>query len=328
MKDVTHKSQRNALVQGGNEFDRLIEKFLQGHDVKDISRHSYRRRLRDFKLWITALSKPVMSRETLISYKRSLRSRGLAANTQSAYMVAVRTLFSWLEAEKIHPNIARGIKGAKREKGFRKDPLTIQQIFRLLDSIDRTSLKGKRDFALINALIRLGARSIEISRANIDDLRQEAGVPVIWVQGKGSDSKDAFLVTVDSVLTPILEYLAERRNAKPTEPLFASVSDGNRHQRLSTRAIRRIAKERLRGVAIDNPRVSTHSFRHTAITLSLLGGATIQEAQQLARHSSLSTTMIYAHNLDRAAGVPERKIDELLRQDVRLKTSTDGSKLD
>ena len=232
-------------------------------------------------------------------------------------MVAVRTFFAFLEAEKIHPNVARGIKGAKRDKSFRKDPLTIPQIFRLLDSIDRSTLKGLRDFCLLNLCIRTGPRSVEISRCRIEDLRQEAGQPVLWLQGKGSDTKDAFVVLTEETLTPILEYLAERPNAKPDEPLFGSTSDGNRNQRLSTRAIRRIAKERLRGVSIDSPRISMHSFRHTAVTLSLLAGASLQETQQMARHASPATTMIYAHNLQRAAGIPEKKIDELLRRELK-----------
>jgi integrase/recombinase XerC/integrase/recombinase XerD len=138
----------------------------------------------------------------------------------------------------------------------------------------------------------------------------------LYLQGKGSDSKDAFVVLTDAALTPILEYLSNRPNAKPEEPLFGSTSDGNRHQRLSTRAIRRIAKQRLRSVNIESTRISAHSFRHTAVTLSLIGGATLQETQQMARHASPATTTLYAHNLERASGIPEKKIDELLRQET------------
>lgn len=324
MKTVAHIPRRKVVSPNEEILAQLIERFLNSHDVREVTRGSYERRLHDFSKWITALPKPLFNRETLINYKRSLIGRKLAANTQSSYLVALRTFFAFLEAEKIYPNVAKGIKGAKRDKSFRKDPLTIPQIFRLLDSIDRSTLKGLRDYCLLNLCIRTGPRSVEISRCNIEDLRQEAGQPVLWLQGKGSDTKDAFVVLTEETLTPILEYLAERPNAKHDEPLFGSSSDGNRHQRLSTRAIRRIAKERLRGVSIDSPRISTHSFRHTAVTLSLIAGATIQETQQMARHASPATTMIYAHNLQRAAGIPEKKVDELLRRE--LKNEGDGTK--
>ena len=65
---------------------------------------------------------------------------------------------------------------------------------------------------------------------------------------------------------------------------------------------------------LDSSRLTAHSLRHTAVTLALMGGATIQEARLLARHSSINTTLIYAHNINRVAQAPERKIDALLKE--------------
>lgn len=314
MKRIKAVSGRNVAQKNPKSLNFYIEQFLNSHDVKDISRESYRRRLRDWEAWVETSNLSAIDRAGLVAYKRSLRDRKLSANTQSAYLVALRSFFAYLEACKIYPNLAKGIKGAKRDRSFRKDPLSISQVHRLLLSVDRSTLKGKRDFALLNLAIRTGPRSIEISRANVDDLRQEAGQTVLWLQGKGDDSASEFVVITDEVLNPIHEYLAERKNLKPIDALFGSTSDGNRNARLSTRAIRRIVKERLRDILIDNPRISAHSLRHTAATLALLGGSSLQEAQQLLRHQSINTTQIYLHNIDRAAGVPERKIDELLKQ--------------
>lgn len=53
-------------------------------------------------------------------------------------------------------------------------------------------------------------------------------------------------------------------------------------------------------------------MRHTAVTLALLGGATPQEAQAMARHSSITTTMIYAQNLDRISHATELKVEAAL----------------
>ncbi|MBK7141481.1 MAG: tyrosine-type recombinase/integrase [bacterium] len=103
------------------------------------------------------------------------------------------------------------------------------------------------------------------------------------------------------------------RRTEDDEPLFASVSYRNSRQRLSTRSIRRIVKVALRQCGLDSARLSAHSLRHTAVTLSLQGGASPQEAQAMARHSSIETTMIYAHNIDRIAHAPERRIAALLK---------------
>lgn len=83
-------------------------------------------------------------------------------------------------------------------------------------------------------------------------------------------------------------------------PLFVCLSNRNNKQqsRMTKRSISRIVKERLKKAGYDDSeRLTAHSLRHSAITLSLLSGATIQQAQQLARHTNINTTMIYAHNL-------------------------------
>jgi integrase len=95
-------------------------------------------------------------------------------------------------------------------------------------------------------------------------------------------------------------------------PLFASLSNRNGGGRLTTRTLRRIIKARLRAIGIDSDRLTAHSVRHTCITLALQAGATVQEAQALARHANINTTLIYAHNIDRIKQAPERKVAALL----------------
>ena len=252
------------------------------------------------------------TRADILLYKDHLKNQGLSPFTISGYMTAVRKFFEWAEGEGHYLNIAKGIKGAKKPKGFRKDPLTVSQIKDLLNSIDRETIQGKRDFALLNLLIRTGLRTIEVIRADIGDIRQEGGEAVLWIQGKGRDIKDEFVLLTGETLKPIRAYLSIRGEVSGGSPLFVSDSHRNTGGRLTTRSIRRIVKARLRDIGINDGRLTAHSLRHTAITLSLIGGATIQEAQVLGRHSSLDTTMIYAHNLDRVTNAPERHIDALL----------------
>jgi len=81
---------------------------------------------------------------------------------------------------------------------------------------------------------------------------------------------------------------------------------------MTTRSISRIVKAALKGAGMDSDRLTAHSLRHTAVTLSLLAGASIQEAQSMVRHSNINTTLIYAHNIDRIGKAAERRIDTLL----------------
>ena len=309
----------DSLVLSGSKslenrtgFAVAIEEFLRSQDVKPSSRSTYRRELRAFFSWLDqdGAEKPVD--EDVLRFKRSLEERGLSSLTITNYLVAVRKFFAWTETKGYYPNVAKTVKGAKRTKGFRKDPLTVEQVKDLLAEIDRTTLEGRRDYALLNLFVRTGLRTVEVIRANVEDIRQQGGDSLLYIQGKGRDAKDDFVLLTEATLRPIREYIASRKAVKDGEPLFASLSNKNKGERLTTRSLRRIIKDRLRGIEIEDKRITAHSLRHTAITLSLLGGASIQEAQILARHADINTTLVYAHNINRVTNAPERRIDTML----------------
>lgn len=289
----------------------IVQEYIDTLDVKPKSRDTYQKALKQFMVFMESNNISQPNRSDILTYKAYLMDNYKAC-TVSSYMTAVKGLFAYLEAEKIYPNIANGIKGAKHQQGFRKDALTIDQARRLLNSIDTSTIEGKRNYALINLLLNTGLRTIEAERASIGDIRQEGGEALLYIQGKGRDSKDAFVVLTDSTLYPIQLYLKARSIIDPKAALFASHSDRNEGNRITTRTISWIVKEALKAIGIDSERLTAHSLRHTAVTFSLLAGATIQEAQAMARHANVNTTLIYAHNIDRIAKAPERRIEKML----------------
>ena len=139
----------------------LIQHFLLAQDIKPSSNNLYRIGLKRFVVWLKEKEEREPTRQTILAYKADLNAKRFSALTISNYLVAVRRFFEWAEGIKLYPNIAKGIKGAKRPHGFRKDPLTVAQVKELLNDVDRSTLLGKRDFALINLLIRTGIRTIE-----------------------------------------------------------------------------------------------------------------------------------------------------------------------
>ena len=302
----------HGIVQG-SDLESVVQHFLSSQDIKDSSKKIYEVGLKQFLTWLKYNSIPSPNRDTVLRYKAELKNRGLSPSSISIYVVAVRRFFEWTESMKYYPNIARGIKVSKKSKGFKKDTLTIDQIKELFESIDRRTLPGKRDFALLNLLIRTGLRTIEAIRANIEDIRQQSGEALLWIQGKGRDDKDQFVVLTQDTLRPIYDYLKERGDTKGGA-LFTSISDRNNGGRLTTRSTRRIVKDRLKAIGIASDRLSAHSLRHTAITLALKAGSTIQEAQALGRHANINTTLVYAHNIDRLKNAAEKRIDQILKQ--------------
>lgn len=301
----------NTNIVKINDNSDIIDRFLSSLDVKPTTKNTYRKALKQFVKFIEARGTAQTERADILEYKAYLMAN-YSASTVSAYITAVKSLYKWLEAEKIYPNITAGIKGAKGAKGFKKDTLTAQQAKKILANIELETVEQLRDYALINLLLRTGLRTVEAERANIEDIRQEAGQALLYIQGKGRDEKDAFVILTAASLEPLQAYLKARGEKNGKAPLFCSFSNRSKGQRLTTRSIRRVIKEAMKAAGIDSDRLTAHSLRHTAITFSLLGGATIQEAQQMARHSNVNTTLVYAHNIERIGHAPERKIDSYL----------------
>jgi len=288
-----------------------LAEFISEQDIKENSKGTYKRALTQFFAFMTNKYIQPTSND-ILAYKQLLHSQELAAYTISTYLVVVRKFFTWTESKKIYPNIAKTVKGMRSPKGFRKECLSNEQIGRVLKGIDRSTLQGKRDFAIINLLLRTGLRTIEIQRANIGDIAKHEDEAKFYIQGKGRDAKDDYVFLTYTALKPILDYLKARKQTNETTPLFTSISDRNNGDRMTPRSISRIVKDALLRANIDDKRLTAHSLRHTAITNALLGGASLQEVKTMARHSNINTTLIYSHNLERMANLAERTIDKYM----------------
>lgn len=295
--------------------DALLERFLQEQDVKPSSRYTYRRMLRAFLRWAQqeGLAWQACGREELLRYKTHLLARGLSELTVSGYLTVVRRLYNWAETSGLAPDAARSIKSPRRRPGFRKDPLQVEQIRALLAGIDRESLQGIRDFALVNLLLRTGLRTIEICRSNIADIGFRGSERVLFVQGKGRDAKDAFVVLTPASWAPLERWLQERKTDPVGAPLFISLSNRNHGSRLSTRMISWLVKHYLRKAGYDSRRLSAHSLRHTAGVQVLKAGGDLYTTQLFMRHSNPATTELYLRSIEeeiRLKNAPEKLLDD------------------
>ena len=296
--------------------EEIIGKWMASLDLASGTKETYLSGFKAFCWFVrsTSLDFDGLTRDDVKSFKEYLvDEKNLKPATVSSYLASVRSFYAYSEDNGIE-NIAHRVKGVTDSRSFKKEPLTPDQARRLLASIDRGTEKGMRDFAILNLMLRTGLRDIEIVRANCKDIQTKAGVDVLYVQGKGRASKDNFVVLTPKALSPITTYLEKRGNVNELDPLFASVSSRNAGERLTVRSISRIAKSALRAIGIDDERYTAHSLRHTAITFSLLGGATERDAQQMARHANITTTMLYSHDIDRIKHAAEREIDNVLDQ--------------
>lgn len=277
--------------------DELVDSFISSQDVKQSSRELYRRTLKQYFNWVEkkGYSLSQIARPQLLEYKEELLSSGMSSLTVGSYITSVRRFYTWTEANKFYPNIAKDIKSPKRKQQFKKQPLLPAQATALLSYYQDKAL---RDYAIVNLLLRTGLRTIEVIRANVEDLTFKSSQRVLLVHGKGRDEKDNFVILTDKTYQPIAEYLATRGKVNSSDPLFTSTSNNSKGERLSTRSISYIAKEGLKAIGLDERAFTAHSLRHTTAVNILRAGGSLEQAQMTLRHSNPATTQIYTATLN------------------------------
>ena len=278
--------------------EELLNKFISSQDVKENSKKLYGRTLKQYFNWIALKSYSLseVTRTEIIEYKSDLLETGKSSLTVGSYITSVRKFYEWTEANKYYPNVAKGIKTPKRKQQFRKQPLTPAQAKELLGYFDEQ--KSLQEYAIITLLLRTGLRTIEIVRADIEDITFKGSQRVLLVHGKGRDEKDNFVVLTDKTFKVIESYLNSRGEVNSSGALFTSTSNNNKGGRLSTRTISKIAKEGLKAIGLNDKSYTAHSLRHTAGTNILRAGGTLEQVQFTLRHSNPATTQIYVSTLN------------------------------
>lgn len=309
MKELDNFNQ-NDVIESKTIDNELLKRFLEYLDASEKTVQTYTRALRQFFKFLYENNIKQPQRADVLAFRDNLKDKGRKPTTIKSYIVAVRLFFQWTNQEGLYPNIADKIKGAKLDHAHKKDYLTVDQVKDVLNSIDTSTLTGARDYAIIVLMVTGGLRTIEVSRADMDDMRNVGNSPALYIQGKGREEKTEYVKLPLQVFKAIGRY--REMLEKQYDVLFVSTSNNNKGQRLTTRSISGIVKKRLKEAGYTSNRLTAHSLRHTAGTLNLMNGGTLEETQQLLRHSNINTTMIYLHHLERENNQSEKRIADAL----------------
>jgi len=184
-------------------------------------------------------------------------------------------------------------KVAGRRASSSPQGLEAGQVARLLSGCDRHREMGRRDYAILMLLARLGLRAGEVAALTLDDIDWRHGEMV--VRGKG-DRHERLPLPVD-VGQAVAAYLRGGRRASPgCRALFLRVSAPSGPLGPSGVGLLVARSCRRAGVPVSG----SHRLRHTAATQMLRHGAPLTEVAQVLRHRSLAVTATYA-KVDRSA---------------------------
>jgi site-specific recombinase XerD len=167
--------------------------------------------------------------------------------------------------------------------------LPAEQIQQILDSCDRQTVTGKRDYAILLLLARLGLRAGEVVGLTLDDFDWEAGL--VTVRGKGK--RVAQMPLTSEVGTAIADYLSTARPQCSSRRVFIRANAPLTGFANSV-AICSLVDKAMGRAGIESEYRGSHVFRHSLATGMLNRGASLPEIGDLLRHRRPDTTRIYA----------------------------------
>ncbi len=226
----------------------------------------------------------ILDKTSIRNYLAQLVRVGKKKRTIARKLSSLKAFFDYLvKSGQIRVNPAETIPFPKLEKTIPQF-LSIDDIFRLLDSIDTITWFDKRNLAMFETFYSTGMRVSEMEGLNIEDIDFKS--QMIKVFGKGS--KERMVPVGKRALNAIKGYRASLKES------FIPIFLNKNFTRLSSRSIRRILDKIVRNCQLNVP-VSPHTLRHSFATHMLDCGADLRGIQEILGHASLSTTQIYTH---------------------------------
>ena len=204
----------------------------------------------------------------------------------------LRNFFRYLfQAGITAANLAAGIPSVAQRYGTRLPRhLTLEQVEILLGAVRTETPRGRRNYAMVLLLARLGLRPPEVIAIQLDDIDWRAGE--ILVRGKG-DRHDRLPLLPD-VGAALAEYI-RRDRVTTSRALFVTERAPHRPFK-DSQILNAVLQEAFArtGLTPPTPYVGAHILRHSLATNLVRGGASLEEVSETLRHRSRATTLLYA----------------------------------
>jgi integrase/recombinase XerD len=317
-----NKLEQSLTTLGYDAIAQVIPTILAEVNEKTSGR-VYKQDIKAFVHWLynAEIDIHTISRVDLQNYRKYLSEQDKSNITINRMFSVVRVVIAELFNNgtiKTSP-LDKKFKPLKTNDETTHVALDDKQAKQILEAIDTTTIKGKRDYAMVSIMLRSGLRREEVQKLNIGNIKMKQGHHVIDIEdGKGGQpATDKIPPDVWRYINEYMQALQEkhpRRDARLEAPLFISLRKGDNpslrpddrekmvEQRIDIKAIETTVKAL--GNAIGVPGLTPHGLRATAITLWMEHDATLEQTQYAARHKDPRTTERYRKrklNLDNNA---------------------------
>lgn len=229
--------------------------------------------------------------ENLKGFVEWLNEKEISPRTQARTISGIKSFYKFLLMDgKITSDPTALLESPKIGRKL-PDVLSIEEIDKLITSIDLSRSEGQRNKAMIETLYSCGLRVSELVNLKITNLHFTQGY--VKVEGKGN--KERLVPVSTNAIAEITTYLNHYRKslnvAKDSENILFL---NRRGQKLSRVMVFTIIKNLAKEVGLDK-KISPHTFRHSFASHLVNGGADLRAVQEMLGHESILTTEIYTH---------------------------------
>jgi integrase/recombinase XerD len=221
--------------------------------------------------------------KNIFRFVLSYAQEGMPARSR-LMIYSLRAFFRFLELF----DLADSLPSVPRCRYDTPEFLSKDQLQILLDSCDRNTAIGLRDYAILMLLIRLGLRRSEVSKLTLNDLDWDKSE--IIIRGKGSVSRFPISQELGEALA---DYLRRARPFCLCNSLF--VRSYKPFIGFVPEHISRIVRLSLQRASLNPRHKGPHLLRHSFATNLLAEGKSLHEISMVLRHTNIRTTMIYTH---------------------------------
>jgi integrase/recombinase XerD len=228
-----------------------------------------------------------LNQQDLENFLAYLNELCLSSNSQARILSAIKSFFNYLLLENlIQENPAELLDGPKIKRKL-PEVLSQDEIFLILETLDLSTIHGRRNRAMLETLYATGVRVSELIQLKINDFFPDIGF--IRVIGKGNKER---IIPIGEVAIKHIRFTLEDQRLKNIHPEYLFVN--KRNQPLSRIMVFQIIKEVTEKAGIKK-NISPHTFRHSFATHLVEGGADLKAVQDMLGHESIVTTEIYTH---------------------------------
>ena len=229
--------------------------------------------------------------ENLKSFVAWLNERDVSPRTQARTISGIKSFYKYLLIEGIISSDPTALLESPKIGRKLPDILSMEEIDKLIESIDLGKSEGQRNKAMLETLYSCGLRVSELVNLKITNLFFEQG----FIKVEGKAGKERLVPVSGRAIDEINKYLTGYRKTLNISKESENVLFLNRRgKKLSRVMVFTIIKNLAEKIKL-NKKISPHTFRHSFATHLINGGADLRAVQEMLGHESILTTEIYTH---------------------------------